>query len=156
MSQSRFPVPDDFLMKLISVVLAIIIWVVTPTDSRDTEPGRNRWNPLQTVNKEQTRTFTDLPITVLTAAEDARGFVVHPSTVTVTVKSATEDMRQMSADEIEVYVNLTDVVEAEGLRKQIRVRLPASVQIEKLDPPAVEVKIVRQLPEGAGAQIKQP
>lgn len=147
---------EDFWVKACSVLIAIMIWVVTPRDSSESIWGRARWNPLQGVVKTEIRAFPDLPITVLTGASDPRGFLVYPASATVEISGDPDAVHKLLPEEIEVYVNLTDVVEANGLRKQLRARVPSSLQVVRLEPSSVEVRISTQPPESESAVVTKP
>lgn len=156
MNPPRKQFDEDFWVKATSVVVAIMVWVVTPRDSSESIWGRGRWNPFQAVIKTESRTFEDLPITVLTGATDPRGFLVFPSVATIEITGEQEAVRKLLPEEIEIYVNLTDVVEANGLRKQLRVRVPGGLQWVRLDPTSVEVRISTQPPESESAVVTKP
>lgn len=130
---------EDFWVKLVSLALAVMIW--SAVAARGPADDRNGAGLFSTVINRESKTLTAVPITVLTAAEDSRGYLVTPAVVNVTISGETDAVRGVLIDEVEAYVNLTDLVDASGLRKQIRVRIPGGIRLEKMDPPTVEVTI---------------
>ncbi|HSH96288.1 MAG TPA: CdaR family protein [Roseimicrobium sp.] len=128
-------VVNNFWTKLFSFVSALLIWA---TIRFAAIPGDGRLKDFSSAGQES-REFTKLPITMLTSAEDPRGYAVQPSLVNVTVSGDAKVLRALNAGEIDAFVNLTDVAEARGLRKRIRVNTPAGVTVTRIDPPDVTI-----------------
>jgi len=104
----------DILWKLFSFALAGVIWGVVDriTSTRQT-PIENPLSP------RVERTFTRLPVLVVSSAEDVRECKVNPDNVTVTIRGARENMDKVSALDIKVHVDLTDIAAARSLRKRV-------------------------------------
>jgi hypothetical protein len=145
-----FTLADDFWIKAVSLFLGIMIWAavkptIRPGETRGEDEGRGLFSALvSTVAKKQTRSLSNLPITVRTRADDSRGFVVVPEHVTLTVRGDEEAVNGLRPEDIEIVVNLTDVVEAVNLRKTVQVRVPPAVVVDAVHPRDVEVRILAQ------------
>ena len=126
----------DWLWKLLSLALAAVIWGVV-NNVTTTKPVVVE-NPL---SPRVERTFTRLPVLVVSSAADVRECKVQPEYVSVTVRGAPEIMTQVTDREIEVRVDLTDIESARNLRKRVIVSSPPGVTFLSVDPPEVEVVI---------------
>ena len=126
----------DILWKLFSFALAGVIWGVVDriTSTRQT-PIENPLSP------RVERTFTRLPVLVVSSAEDVRECKVNPDNVTVTIRGARENMDKVSALDIKVHVDLTDIAAARSLRKRVIVSTPPGVTFLSVEPAEVDVVI---------------
>lgn len=141
---------EDIWWKLASLALAVMIWVavspaIKPREARESGTDRVGQKALAIFSpgeNKRTRTLRDLPIVLVTRADDPRGFIVSPSTAAVTVTGLESAVDQLTAQDVEVFVSLKDVVDATDLRKTLQVRSLGSVTVDKIVPPDVQVKIV--------------
>lgn len=122
-------------MKLISLLLAILTWFTIYAIQHNIRLGR----PGVTV----TKTLEKLPITVMKTAADIRAWRVIPSEVDIVVKGPPEAINSLTYKDVEVYINLTDVVEAQGLVKKVLVLVPPNVNIVEVKPPEVKIEPVK-------------
>lgn len=117
---------EDFWLKLFSLALAVLIWfTVTFVSQKEV--------------RTDTRVFFNLPVTVLSAAEDVRNFKVSPSEVQVTVQGDGETLQNLQSKDIRVMVDLTGVMAARELRKRVEVSAPAGVTHLRVAPEEVQV-----------------
>jgi hypothetical protein len=117
---------DDFLLKLFSLALAVVVWLIVTFASQKgagTTP----------------RVFYDLPVTVLSSAEDVRNFKVTPSEVIITVQGDAKAVQNLQSKDVRVTVDLTGVGTARDLRKRIEVSLPAGIACMRVAPEEVQV-----------------
>src|SRR5690349_9431836 len=127
----------DLGWKLFSLALAVVIWLVVQTIRSDS-PVATAGNPLSAWT---TRTFTNLPVLVVSAAADVREFKVNPNTVDVTVSGQPGIIAVLSEKEIHVTVDLTDIEAARNLRKRIDVSTPTGVTFVRVTPADVDVVV---------------
>ncbi|HYV27687.1 MAG TPA: CdaR family protein [Candidatus Eisenbacteria bacterium] len=131
----RESIAKDFWLKMFSLALATLIWFTVKFAIR------NEMNVARTALAPTTqRVFEKLPITVMTAAGESRGFKVEPESVKVVVSGEAVALQILKERDIEVYVNLTDVQDAKGLRKRIEVYTPPGVGLVRVVPPDVSVE----------------
>jgi YbbR domain-containing protein len=117
---------EDFWLKLFSLALAALIWfTVTFVSQKEV--------------RTDTRVFFNLPVTVLSAAEDVRNFKVSPSEVQVTVQGDGGILQNLQSKDIRVMVDLTGVAAAHELRKRVEVSAPAGVTHLRVTPEEVQV-----------------
>jgi YbbR domain-containing protein len=125
----------DFGWKLLSVAAAVAIWLtVNPLSQGPARPA----SPLPSMGM---RTFTNLPILIVSGAADVREVKVDPNAVTVTVSGRPEMLSAMTGQEILVIVNLTGIEAARGLRKRVEVTLPPGVAFISAEPSQVNVTV---------------
>ena len=124
----------DFWLKLFSLMLAVLIWLsVSIAIQKEGSPA-----VALTLTAEE-RTFSNLPVLVISSAQDVRNFKVRPSEVEVTVRGDAKTLRALRANEIRARVDLTDIETARDLRKRIEVSVPAGISQVGVTPPEVQV-----------------
>ena len=121
---------DDFLLKLFSLVLALLFWLTVSFAIQQTA---------RTLTPE-VRTFFNLPVVVMSAASDARNFKVSPSQVEVTVQGDPHSLQELQSKDIRAIVDLTGLETARA-RKRIEISTPAGVAHVRVQPEDVQVII---------------
>ena len=124
----------DFLLKLFSMALAVLIWFTVTEIQKEASPL-----PHLTMNSD-VKTFSNLPVVVMSAAQDVRSFKVNPSAVEVTVQGDAKILKNLSSKDIRVIVDLTGVEGTGGLRKRIEVSTPSGVTHVRVEPEEVEIR----------------
>lgn len=124
----------DFLLKVFSLALAVLIWFTVTEIQKEASPL-----PRLTMNSD-IRTFSNLPVVVMSAAQDVRNFKVNPGAVEVTVQGDAKTLKTLSSKDIRVIVDLTGVEGTIGLRKRIEVSTPSGVTHVRVEPEEVEVR----------------
>jgi hypothetical protein len=129
-------VTKDPWLKLFSLALAVLVWftVNSMANQRDVLPVRPR--PL--AHLEQ-RTFYNLPVLVVSSAEDNRNVHINPKTVQVTVEAEPNVLNGLQDHDIRVLVDLTGVEAAHDMRKRIEISTPAGVTRTRADPQEVQI-----------------
>ncbi len=117
---------DDFLLKLFSLALAVVVWLIV-TFASQKETGTTP------------RVFYNLPIIVLSSAEDVRNFKVNPKEVIVTVQADAKVVQNLQGKDIQATVDLTGVAAAHDLHKRVEVSVPAGVTCVRVVPEEVQV-----------------
>lgn len=129
-------VTRDLGWKLLSLALAVAIWVtVNPQSHSPARPA----NPLPSLGM---RSFTNLPVLLVSSATEGRVVSIDPETITVTVSGRPELISAMTGQEIRVIVDLTGVESARGLRKRVDVSVPAGVALISAEPPQVNATVI--------------
>jgi YbbR domain-containing protein len=124
----------DIVWKLISLFLAVTIYFTV----QEVRKGRL---PDDAFGQWETKTFTDVPVIIMSAAADRREFKVFPDQVNVTIRARPEVMSSVVPREIEVHVDLTDVESARNLRQRVVVSLPTGVTLVRSSPNEVSVVV---------------
>jgi hypothetical protein len=125
----------DFWLKLFSFALAVLTWfTVWFTLERQGAPVPSL--ALAPVDKY---TYANLPVVILSTAEDVRSFRVSPKEVAVTVQGSGKVLRDLQARDIRALVDLTGVDNVENVRKRIEISVPAGVTLVQVEPTEVQV-----------------
>jgi len=133
----RYLFVEDFLLKLLSLVLALLFWL---TVSFAIQEKQGSPTPVLRLIPE-VRSFSNLPVVVMSSASDVRNFKVSPNQVEVTVRGDSSLLQNLHSKDIRVMVDLTDIEAAENLRKRIEVSTPAGVTLVSVRPEEVAVII---------------
>jgi YbbR domain-containing protein len=130
-------VTRDFWLKLLSLALAVLIWIVINFAIQ--REGTPVSSALRYTTAE--RTFYNLPVVVLSSAEDVRDFKVSPNEVTVTVQGEPKVFDKLQSKDIRVLVDLTGIATANYLMKRVEVSTPSGVTQVKVEPEQVRIII---------------
>jgi YbbR domain-containing protein len=128
-------VTKDFGWKILSVALAVAIWLTVHAISED---ASRRVNPLSGL---MTRTFQDVPVLVVSAAADVRESKVKPGAVQVTVSGKPDAVSALDPRLIRVLVDLTGVEAAQDLKKRVDVSTPPGITFVSAEPAEVDVVV---------------
>ena len=124
----------DFWLKLFSFVLAVLTWLaVSLAIPKEGSPA----SPLMVIATE--RVFSNLPVIVMSSAEDVRSFKVNPKEVEVTVQGDPNILKKLQAKDIRALVDMTGIQAARDLTKRIEVSTPPGVTLVRIAPEEVQV-----------------
>ena len=127
----------DLGWKILSLTLATLIWFAIRSGmSTEFKPV------MSLVNPPKIRLFSQVPITVMTAAADTRGFKVTPRTVNLMVSGDAAVLENMESTDVEVFVNLTAIQDATDLRIKPKYHAPIGVTVLRVTPADVEIQRV--------------
>lgn len=119
---ARDAILQNFWLKLFSLVLATMIWFAI-------YGAQNNLRGDRPVLGTVTRKIAQVPITVMKSAADLRAFRVEPSQIEVTVRGPIAEVQALTARQLEVFINLTDVHDTAGLTKKILVHTPPGIAV---------------------------
>ncbi|HEV2390739.1 MAG TPA: CdaR family protein [Verrucomicrobiae bacterium] len=126
---------QDFWLKLFSFALAVLIWfIVNIALQKEVIPRQSL-----TLSLPERVVFSNLPVVILSSAEDVRSMHVNPKEVEVTVEGDPKLIKQLQGKDIRVLVDLTGIEAAHDLRKRIEVTAPAGITLDKVVPDEVQV-----------------
>ncbi len=125
----------DFWLKLFSFVLAVLTWfTVWFALERQGAPVPSL--ALAPVDKF---IYANLPIVVLSSAENVRSFRVSPKEVEVTIQGSGKALRDLQARDIRALVDLTGVPPGTNVNKRIEISVPAGITLMRVEPTEVQV-----------------
>ncbi|HWX19807.1 MAG TPA: CdaR family protein [Candidatus Binatia bacterium] len=125
---------QDFWLKLFSFVVAVLIWFTVNIALKN----EGSLASLSLVPPEQ-QVFSNLPVVVLSSAEDVRSVHVNPKEVEVTVQGDPKLLKTLKAQDIRVLLDLTGIGAAQALRKRIEVSTPPGITHVRVYPEEVQV-----------------
>ncbi len=129
-------VVKDFWLKLFSFVLAVLMWFTVRAIALKNEGGPIA--PLAVAVPER-MVLSNLPVIVMSSAEDVRSFRVNPKEVDLVLQGDAKVLKNLQKSEIRVLVDLTGIGAAHDLRKRIEVSTPAGITHVRVDPEEVQV-----------------
>jgi YbbR domain-containing protein len=128
-------ITKDVGWKIFSLVLATVIWfTVRPTGREGTKPG----NPLVA---SVPRSFTNLPVVIMSSAADVRAYRVNPEMVNVTVSGSSDVVAALTDRDIRVTEDLTEIESARVLQARVAVAVPPGVTFIRANPGQVSVVV---------------
>jgi hypothetical protein len=114
--------------KAVSLILATLVWIAV------------RYSREEDLATGIRRSFTGVPITVMTSASDRRAFKVEPGSAEVTVRGERGLVSRLRTSDLTVFVNLTGIAEVKSLRKRIEVLSPPGISLVWVAPKDVYVE----------------
>jgi hypothetical protein len=124
----------DFWLKLFSLALSILVWVTVSFAIRQ------QGSPVNTLGLTmKERAFYNLPVVVMSSAEDVRNFKVSPNEIEVAVQGDGKILDKLQSKDIRAIVDLTGVEGARDLRKRIEISTPPGVTHVRVVPAEVQV-----------------
>lgn len=108
-------IADQFWLKLLSLVLACLIWLTVRAN-------------IGTTSGEATRTFEARPILLLTDSAEHVAMVANPNKASVTVRGPAGLVQELADSDVHVYLRLADSSMAGG-QLPIHAHVPAGVSV---------------------------
>ena len=124
----------DFLLKLFSLAMAILIWLLVSIAIRQQPSSAGSAGPLPAG-----RTFYNLPLGILWATNQMRQFLVSPREVEVTVQGDTNALEKLQPADLRAVVVLTGTEPAGAMSKKIEVAAPPGVSYVRVVPPEAQL-----------------
>lgn len=116
----------------VAVAAASQPWTVTP--DRVTVD-------VEMVERVAERKIENSVVRPLLASDDTRVVKIRPETVSVTVRGSPKQIDELNEQDVYTYVNCTELTEPADYEVPVRADLPAGLQIEKIEPAAVNVTV---------------
>src|SRR5260370_11312050 len=110
-SSLKDAVLKDFWLKLFSLALATLIWFTVNIAIQ------NRVSPVVSLplGRTELRTFSNLPVLVVSFAQDSRNARINPKEVEVTVEGEAKVIKSLYSRDIRVFVDLTCIEAAHDM-----------------------------------------
>lgn len=136
---ARNPITNNIGWKLLSLVLAVLMWLTVETEFQRQEKSdlESQQTP---VNDNPTKTFPTVPIILLIPASNTNRFQVSPDTAQVRVGGTDANLRTLTLAGVEAFVDLSDIQDEKEVRKPVQVRVPGNYDVVAIDPTNVNVE----------------
>ena len=115
---------SDFWLKLFSLVLAILIWLLVSFAIHKEAP------PVRAFN---------IPVMITSSAADVRNIRVNPGEVEVRVRGELRKLEELQARDLRAIVDLTGMKIAPGVRRRVEITVPADITFVEVNPRDVEI-----------------
>lgn len=119
-------IANQFWLKLLSFVLACLIWLTVRANIGST-------------TGEATRTFEARPVLLLTDSAEHVAMVASPNKASVTVRGPAGLIQELAESDVHVYLRLADTVAAGG-QLPIHAHVPAGVSVMLVTPATAAVR----------------
>jgi hypothetical protein len=124
---SRNLILHNFWWKAVSLLLAILVWVMLnsliQTDVR-------REEALKSVETANSRWIEEVPITLLLPPSSTNRFIVTPETVAVNVGADNSKLLgDLQTRQVEAFVDVRDVEDQKQVKKPVQIHVPAELSV---------------------------
>lgn len=145
--------------KLVSLCLASLIWfTVSSADRKEPRLLEDPFGSLlpKPVTELVTGEFTQIPIAMVSLAQETRSFRLDARQVKVIVSGERGLLLRITAKDIQAVVDLTDLPSPKKtesstnvITRPVRVRAPDGITVVKVEPPTVVVEPITLLESAA-------
>lgn len=127
----------NFWWKLFSVLLAALTWFTIQTALQKDQNLTQ--SPVVTTS---TRTFSGVPVLVLSPAANTNKYRANPSAISVEVSGAADLLEKLQARQIQAVIDVSEAPDEKEFRKEIQVQVPKEFKIVSTKPIYVSVERV--------------
>jgi YbbR domain-containing protein len=117
----------NFWWKLLSLLVAILMWLTIQTALRRDETLRET-----PVVDSITRSFPTVPVTLLTATKNPNHYQVNPSTVEVEISGSRDELAKVQEKQVHAFVDISDVGDEKQFRRPIEAQVPGDLKVERV------------------------
>lgn len=115
----------NYSWKLLSVALAVVIWITVKTQSSE---------------RDQTeKMFLDIPVQIVSGTADVRAFQIQPTVVRVTVRGRSGAMARLNERQIHAFVDVSSADFTRSFRGTVQVATPNGFTVVSFEPAEVQV-----------------
>jgi YbbR domain-containing protein len=93
------------------------------------------------VERVATRRIENSDVRLLLASDDTRVVQIRPEKVAVTLRGSPLRIADLNARDVYTYIDCTELTEPADYEVSVRVDVPAGLQVEKIEPAAVQVTV---------------
>ena len=93
------------------------------------------------VERVATRQIENNIVRPLLASDDRRVVKIRPEKVTVTLRGSPQQIAELNEHDVYTYIDCTELTEPANYEVSVRADLPAGLQVEKIEPAAVQVTV---------------
>lgn len=93
------------------------------------------------VERVATRRIENSYVRPLLASDDTRAVKIRPEKVSVTLRGSPQRIEDLNARDVYTYIDCTELTEAADYEISVRADVPAGLQVEKIEPAAVQVTV---------------
>jgi len=128
---------ENFLLKLFSLGMAILIYVAVNSHLAPDSEGLNL-NLLKVTQKREFRP----PVQLMVSPGPGQGYKVTPETVLLTVSGEVDALKELTLAKIQLFVRLEEAKGPMMGELAVQAHVPRAITIESIDPPRVSVETV--------------
>ena len=129
-------IQHNLWLKIFAFALAVLTWSTLRYMAKDAVGIQSGFSRLGQAE------FSRMQVNALASLDDRHAYRIEPDEVTLTVSGRGADLDKLSAQDIQVFVNLAGIREARDLVRQIKVHCPPGIVVEKIRPAVVMVNTI--------------
>jgi hypothetical protein len=111
--------------KLLSLGLAVVIWITIKTQSSERDQAE--------------KMYLNIPVQIVSSTADVRAFAIEPTVVRVVVRGRTGAMARLNERQIHAFVDITSADFTRPFRGQVQVATPNGFTVISFEPSEVQV-----------------
>ncbi len=135
---SRNIILDNFWWKLLSLLVAALVWFLIETEVQKSEQHAKA---MEEVTTDSRRPFYGIPITVLTSPGNTNRFQVAPDVAAVEVGSKDDKaLDELQARRVVAFVDVTDAEDEKQFRRTVQIQLPPDFIVIAVTPTNASVE----------------
>ncbi|MEI7851071.1 MAG: CdaR family protein [Kiritimatiellales bacterium] len=93
------------------------------------------------IERVATRRIENSIVRPLLASGDTQGVKIRPEKVTVTLRGSPQRVADLNERDVYTYIDCTELTEPADYQVSVRADVPAGLQVEKIEPAAVQVTV---------------
>jgi len=93
------------------------------------------------VERVASRRIENSTVRPLLASDDTRAIKIRPEKVTVTLRGSPQRVADLNERDVYTYIDCADLTEPADYQVSVRADVPAGLQVEKIEPAAVQVTV---------------
>ncbi len=129
---------DDFMLKLLSFVLALLFWLTVSIAIRQKEDPTV---PTLSLAPDARMVFR-VPVQPILAPGDVRKLKFSPEEVDITIQGDGQLMRDLQTTNVRAFVDLTASDKMRNSTNHVQVTIPVGVTFLRVSPPDVQVAVL--------------
>ncbi|HEX5220415.1 MAG TPA: CdaR family protein [Verrucomicrobiae bacterium] len=124
--------------KILSLGLAVAIW----------------WGIRPSIDDDgaSVRTFSEIPIQIVSSTTDVRAFRVDPEKVSITVQGPSQMINVLTYREIRAFVDVTSADTSQNFNRPLRIATPPGITLMRVEPAEATVVVPPKSPKAATDQ----
>jgi YbbR domain-containing protein len=96
------------------------------------------------VERVASRRIENSTVRPLLASDDTRAIKIRPEKVTVTLRGSPQRVVDLNERDVYTYIDCTDLTEPADYQVSVRADVPSGLQVEKIEPAAVQVTVKKK------------
>jgi len=96
---------------------------------------------LNLIERVATQRVENIYVRPLLTSDDSRAVKIRPEKVTLILRGSPQRIADLNVQEVYAYIDCSELTEPAEYEVPVRADLPFGVQVDKIDPPVVQVVV---------------
>ena len=128
-------ITNNFWLKFFSLLLAVFTWMTIQASFQQHQTMLDA--PIDTISK---RTFSSIPVTIMTPSYGTNHYRVDPPVVEVEVTGSEDALTKLNPKDVHVFVDTTSSGDAKLFRRSLQSQVPQGLSVTSLSQNQVNVE----------------